>query len=148
MGACSGKKQMPEDILSPADMTRVLIQVHMLEARVNTLGLRRDTAAVVYAHFHNLMLEKMEVDSATFNRSFDYYSKEPPLFLKVYNAVVDSLISYETREKMEMEEAPDTLKVEAPEPMGIPSSDDPDAVTRSTAIRDSLRKTTPRFQRQ
>lgn len=100
IGACSEKEKTPADVLSKQQMTRVLIQVHLLEAKVGRLGLTHDSAKQVYNHLHYLMLEKEGIDSAAFTKSFDYYSLNHAQFTKIYNAVVDSLIEQETREKL------------------------------------------------
>jgi len=104
IGACSEKEGIPKDVLSKQQMTRVLIQMHMLEAKVGRLALTHDSAKQVYNHFHSLLLEQEEIDSVTFAKSFDYYSINPAQFTKIYNAVVDSLMERESREKLMLDE--------------------------------------------
>ena len=103
-GACSEKEETPTDVLSKQQMTRVLIQMHLLEAKVGRLGLTHDSAKLVYNHLHYLMLEREGIDSASFAKSFDYYTLNPTQFTKIYNAVVDSLIEQETKEELLLDE--------------------------------------------
>jgi len=110
-GDCSGKEGTPKGVLSRQQMTHLLIQVHLLETKVARLGLTPDSAEVVYQHFEKLILQRAGVDSATFAGSFEYYSANPRLFTKVYNAVVDSLLERENREKLELERADSLLNM-------------------------------------
>ncbi len=110
-GDCSGKQEIPKDILDKKQMTSLLIQVHLLEAKVARLGLMADTAKQVYDHFQRLMLKEAGVDSAVFARSFAYYSDNPQHFKKVYNAVVDSLMERESRQKLALDQADSLLNV-------------------------------------
>jgi hypothetical protein len=131
-GDCSGKQEIPKDILDKNQMTKLLIQVHLLEAKVGRLGLRADSAKQVYDHFQRLMLQEAGVDSVSFARSFAYYSDNPQHFKKVYNAVVDSLIERETREKLELDKADsllnvsvDTLRQDSTKSRALPTGDVP-----------------------
>lgn len=103
-GDCSGKQRLPKDLLSKEEMTHVMIQIHLLEAKMGRLSLRIDSAKKVYRHFEGELLRELKVDSAVFANSFDYYSKNPEVFTKIYNAVVDSLMEMESREKLMLDE--------------------------------------------
>lgn len=135
-GDCSGKQEIPDGLLSKQEMTRVMIQVHLLEAKIGRLGLRHDSAKVVYKHFEVELLKELKIDTGDFAASFEYYATQPEMFTKIYNAVVDSLIEMESREKLRDDEEQkaksdslgmgaakdslvvvvDSLKVEKPKP--------------------------------
>ena len=117
-------------------MTRVMIQIHLLEAKVGRLGLRSDSAKTVYKHLELELLNELKIDTGDFNESFNYYSTKPEVFAKIYDAVVDSLMEMESRGKLIEDEeqkaktdslalvnakdslsvAIDSLKIERPEP--------------------------------
>jgi hypothetical protein len=99
-GDCSGKQDIPEGLLNKQEMTHVMIQIHLLEAKIGRLGLRTDSAKVVYKHFESELFRELKMDTSYFNKSFSYYSKKPEIFTKIYNAVVDSLIEMESREQL------------------------------------------------
>lgn len=98
--ACSGEEKLPNDILTQEEMTHIMIQIHLLEAKVGRLGISKDSALTVYAHFENVILKDSEVDSSIYFESFQYYSVHPKIFSKLYAAVTDSLMEMESKEKL------------------------------------------------
>ena len=93
--AC-GPAEAPEDLLEPEDMTKVLMEVHLLEAKVNELSITPlDSEQVVYDHFEKLLFDTLSITQEQYERSFNYYLDHPKQFEKIYNAVVDSLLQKE-----------------------------------------------------
>lgn len=109
-GACSEKEELPEDILSKEKMTHMMIQIHLIEAKVGRLRLPRDSQQVVYRHFEKELLKEMGIDSATYFTSFGYYSLHPALFTIVYEAVGDSLMEIESKEKLKEEAEKEAIR--------------------------------------
>ncbi|MCP4460667.1 MAG: DUF4296 domain-containing protein [Cytophagales bacterium] len=103
LGACSEKEQLPEDILSQKRMTHLMIQIHLLEAKVGRMGVRRDSALVVFKHFENKLFEANGIDSTIYYKSFNYYGMHPEYFSEVYAAVSDSMLEIESKERLKIE---------------------------------------------
>lgn len=102
-GACSEKEQVPDHIIPQSQMTNMMIQIHLLEAKIKRLGISQDSAKVVYNHFESILLKDAGLDSLTYFSSYDYYSDHPKLFAQVYTAVTDSLMEMESKEKLKFE---------------------------------------------
>ena len=83
-GDCSGKQEIPDGLLSKQEMTHIMIQIHLLEAKIGRLGLPSDSAKQVYMHFESELFRALAVDSSIFFKSYDYYSQEPEIFTKIY----------------------------------------------------------------
>jgi len=109
-GACSGEEKLPEDILSEAEMTSMIIQIHLLEAKIGKARIKRDSSIAVYQYFEKELFKELGMDSAMYYKSFDYYSKHPEAFSKVYVAVGDSLMEMEAKEKLKVEAQKQALK--------------------------------------
>ena len=81
----------PADVLSPPAMTKVLIDLHIAEAKALQTRSPGDTVAVVYEILRKSVLERNHTDTATFYRSFSWYATHTNEFDKIYEDIVDSL---------------------------------------------------------
>ena len=72
-------------------MTELLVDFHLLEAKIEQLGVKPDSAKKVYSHFATLLYEKYEVDSAQYQESLLFYLDHPEMMHDIYEVVVDSL---------------------------------------------------------
>lgn len=89
---CVGEPEKPENLIEKPEMIDVLIQVHLLEAKINKVPKRKgDSAQYVYDHFQNMLFEDMNIDSARYHRSMAFYMDNPRELTSIYQAVVDSL---------------------------------------------------------
>jgi len=96
MGLCMmlGCQRTIEDNkgLLPRDkMVSLLIDIHILEAKVNKLRLKSDSAKAVYNTFEEKIFLDHNVDRAVYDRSLQYYLIETKELKKVYQVVIDSL---------------------------------------------------------
>lgn len=99
-GACSGKQAPPEDILTKEQFTHILIETHLIEAKIERLYVSNDSAQTLFSYFQGLLFEQQETDSATFYKTLDYYKNNPKRFLKLYEVVTDSLLEMEAKGKL------------------------------------------------
>ncbi len=98
LGGCSGQSDTPPaNILKPQAMVRLMIDLHLSESKAMQVRVPGDTVRYVYTAFKERALKKNNTDSATFNRSFKWYSSHTDLMDKVYADVVDSLGVRETK---------------------------------------------------
>ncbi|RJE75321.1 MULTISPECIES: DUF4296 domain-containing protein [Reichenbachiella] len=89
LNAC--KRDRPEDVISKSKMTEILIEQHLLEAKVLLLKVRTDSTNKVYNSLEQEIFEKYGVDKAMYEKSYQYYISKPELLDEIYEVVVDSL---------------------------------------------------------
>ncbi|PIB35865.1 hypothetical protein BFP72_10900 [Reichenbachiella sp. 5M10] len=111
LNACQRKNE--EKVISRNTMTEILIDQHILEAKVLLLKLRTDSSAKVFNSLEKELFEKYKVDKATFERSFQYYLAHPEKLDKIYEVVVDSLNVYDQNAGVAEEEEEKRIKAEA-----------------------------------
>ena len=90
-GACTAEKEKSSDILSHAEMVKALMDVYLIEQRVNHLGLASDSATTIVYRLKSEVFKKTKVSDSAFNKSFNYYIDRPTELEAIYAAVVDSL---------------------------------------------------------
>lgn len=93
MGCTKGETEIPPDVLSRDEMVTVLIDVHLLEAKVNKLYLNPDSSAQVYNHYQKLLFEDLGITAEEYNRSLAFYIDELGEMRNIYNRVTDSLLA-------------------------------------------------------
>jgi hypothetical protein len=89
--ACQEDK-LKNDILPPATMSNILIDIHIAEAKVNHIGIgNRDSSSATYVAMENQILKKHKVAKKKYIKSFRYYNSRPKEMDEIYTAVIDSL---------------------------------------------------------
>ncbi|SFB76067.1 protein of unknown function [Flexibacter flexilis DSM 6793] len=94
LSACQKKTNVldvPADVLPPAKMVSVQIRLHLAEAKAMQSRIGADTADALYLHYQKEVLAQQQIDTATYKRSFRFYSQHPAEFDKIYAQVIDSL---------------------------------------------------------
>jgi hypothetical protein len=87
----------PAGILSKPQMVNVLTEIYIAEEKVNRLGVRRDSAEVVFKLMEGKVFDKTGISDSVFAASLDYYVDRPKEFELIYTALVDSLQLKEQR---------------------------------------------------
>ena len=82
-------------------MTSVLVDVHLLEAKVLQLNLSTDSTTKVYSILEKQLFEKHNTDSLQYAESMKFYAREPELFHDIYEIVVDTLMIRERSKKID-----------------------------------------------
>jgi hypothetical protein len=95
------KQQAPSDLLTKEAMVRILIDVHIAEAKVTQMGLAPDSAMKVFQKSKEDILKKNHVKPELFKKSFDYYINNLQGMDDIYAAIVDSLSLREARGKLD-----------------------------------------------
>ncbi|GAB3708168.1 hypothetical protein GCM10027592_43000 [Spirosoma flavus] len=93
LAGCTAPEDAPPDNLIPKDrMVDILTEVHMNEARVSRLGLASiDSSNIVYKRLENQLFKKMKVDTATYRKSYIYYSSHPAEMEVIYKQITKNL---------------------------------------------------------
>lgn len=81
----------PADLIPEKKMTAILVDVHIAESRVESMGLPHDSALVFFQHQQRQIFKKHRVPADQFFRSYDYYVTNVSELDKIYEKVVDSL---------------------------------------------------------
>ena len=98
---CNVPNETPDPLLNEVVMSNILLDVHLLESKINTLGKKGDTSFQIYDHFEKLILEKHGVDSLVYTQNLAYYLEHPSLLEKVYTAIIDSLLLRENTNRID-----------------------------------------------
>lgn len=96
---CQTQNAKPDNLLSLKDMTKALIEVHTLEARIQEHNYNLlDSAQVAYQDAEKKLFQKLKITYKQYKNSYDYYLKEQPETLdNIYIVVIDSLRKREAK---------------------------------------------------
>ena len=95
--SCGESPKAEGPVLTQSQMVKALIEVYLLEQKVNRMGLPRDSAERQFERFKPVIFERLNVSDSIFKRSFNYYMDHPKQMELIYSAVVDSLSLMEQR---------------------------------------------------
>jgi hypothetical protein len=102
--ACAKKQEKPEGLLSQSEMVAFLIDMHIAEARITDLSVRRDSAVFLFEVMEDSLFKKHNIaHDSIYLASYEYYINNVGEMEKIYSAVVDSLSLRERLSKMEKE---------------------------------------------
>lgn len=88
---------MPEDILSQDQMVSVLSELYILEHKISSLGVTRDSLTQIFAAMKGRVFEKSGVSDSAFSKSLNYYVDRPKSLEEIYTVLIDSLNLREQR---------------------------------------------------
>ncbi len=90
--SCSKKKSIPEHIIPEERMAEILVDIHLLESKIDHLDIPRDSSQLLYkAYEYDLLVNKYKVDTLTYKQSFTFYTKNLTEFGTVYDIVLKSM---------------------------------------------------------
>ncbi|VAW28474.1 hypothetical protein MNBD_BACTEROID06-1303 [hydrothermal vent metagenome] len=95
--AC-GQSNKHGKIMTHEQMVNYLIQLHIAEAQVQNLRLKKDSSMIVFDIYEKYLLEKNELSDTLFVNSYNYYLKNPIELETIYEAVVDSISVRKSKE--------------------------------------------------
>ena len=73
-------------------MADILTEVHMAEARISRINLRSvDSSHIAYKHLEDQIFRKFGVDTATYRKSYIFYSSHPTNMEAIYKQVTEKL---------------------------------------------------------
>ncbi len=99
-GCIQLSSEVPEELLDKEEMAKVMTEIHILEARIYKLYLKQDSSKILYDHYEELLLDSLDISKDQFDQSLEYYfTNDVKGFQKVYEVVVDSLLSRQKRAK-------------------------------------------------
>ncbi|WP_113661358.1 DUF4296 domain-containing protein [Pedobacter nanyangensis] len=112
------KPGIPKDIVQPAEMEKILFDIHVVDGYVATIP-SPDSAKKVSAPIYKGIFKKYGIDSAMHAKSMAYYYSRPDLLSKMYDRISTRL--NKSREdlikKKEKQAAAEAAKQAAPQPV-------------------------------
>jgi Domain of unknown function (DUF4296) len=95
--SCGKKDKVPEGILSRDQMVSVMSELYILEQKVSTLGIKRDSIAGIFRELSERTFDSVGVSDSVFRHSLSYYMDRPAVMEIIYTSLVDSLNLREQR---------------------------------------------------
>ncbi|TKC06121.1 DUF4296 domain-containing protein [Pedobacter frigoris] len=84
------KPGVPKDLIQPDEMAKVLHDIHITDAYVGILP-DPDSVKIIAASYYKGIYKKYNIDSALYNKSMDYYYKNPKVLDEIYTKVTEVL---------------------------------------------------------
>lgn len=97
LGGCKSEPEIPQDIMSEAEMVKILIEMRLAEGKVNSLALPTDSAKSLYLYVESQLLKELDIDTSQYIKSFQYYVLSPESFTRISETVIDSLKARQKR---------------------------------------------------
>ncbi len=88
--ACDKHKEQVE-VMSEELMVNYLIELHIAEAQIQNLRLKKDSAEFVFKIYEQHLINKNNLTDSLFIRSYNFYLQNPTRLESIYEAVVDSI---------------------------------------------------------
>lgn len=95
--SCTNKDRVPEGILSKDKMVTVLAELYVVEQKISTLGVTRDSLTQIFDALKGRVFEKTGVSESVFDESLSYYVDNPQSLETIYTVLIDSLNLREQR---------------------------------------------------
>ncbi|CAH0996641.1 hypothetical protein EMA8858_02773 [Emticicia aquatica] len=100
--ACSKYPSPPKDAIDKATMSKILADIHLVEANVSRLSLRDyDSTKMVYKELERQILVKYKTDTTRYRASYNYYVTNPELMTAIYDDVIKNLEEIKKKKKVE-----------------------------------------------
>ena len=86
-----GKEEPRKGILTQDELTKLMIEFYLGEARLSNLAIPYDSASKLFIPFEESVMKKYGVSDSTLYKTYQYYFDHPTELEKVYEIVIDSL---------------------------------------------------------
>lgn len=81
----------PQKLLPKPDFARLLIELHVMESRVDAARLSRDSSVALFEQVKDSLLRSHQTTDSAFQQTYRYYSIHGKDLQEVYDVVIDSL---------------------------------------------------------
>ncbi len=90
---CKDKKEAspPDWVVNKDKMIGFLIDLHVVEAKLIKLGVKKDSSRLLFKAYQDELFVKHNIDDSVYFKSYNYYLSEVDKLREIYEAVVDSL---------------------------------------------------------
>lgn len=84
------------NVLTPDKMRKVLLGLHIAEAKLQFLNFSQDSNLVLSRAFKQNVFDKLKIDTGYFRKSYKFYAENPFIYDRLYESVNDSLSMRQT----------------------------------------------------
>jgi len=104
--SCGESENKPDKLLPKVKMVEMLIDIHILESKIQNLRLKKDSSQLLFNSFEREVFKNNNVDKEVYLKSFEYYLNDVDAMEEIYEVVVDSLnfLEKSLKEKIEISE--------------------------------------------
>jgi hypothetical protein len=96
--SCSSSKK-PEGVLTQAQLSALLIDVYLAEARVESVTLPKDSLMKIFVPHEQKILQAKGIPDSILKLTYQYYLAHPKELEQVYDAIIDTLVLRDQRLK-------------------------------------------------
>ncbi|HLZ16669.1 MAG TPA: DUF4296 domain-containing protein [Cyclobacteriaceae bacterium] len=96
MVSCHPDKK-PEGILTQPQLSALLVEIYLAEARVDQVPVTKDSSIRFYLPFEEKLLKRKGITDSLLKKTYTYYLAHPKELEQVYDAVIDTLALREQR---------------------------------------------------
>jgi hypothetical protein len=90
-GCIHTSKKIPEGIMSQKEMVAYLIDLQLVDAKIQSLNLPEDSIKKFYGKLEQELFKKHDITDSLYIKSVSYYLYDVKGMEEIYSAVVDSL---------------------------------------------------------
>lgn len=96
--ACQ-KEKRPEGVLSPEELSKLMVELYLAEARIGGQNMAKDTAMKYFIPFEEKLKGRYGVSDSIIRITYQYYISHPEELEKIYDSVIDTLSLREQKER-------------------------------------------------
>lgn len=108
--ACNNPDPKPKNMLEDEEMVKVLIELHLVEARADLLNIPQDSLRPILERRYDEIFAELDIDTAAFNASFNFYEHNPAQMDSLYQKVVDALVERESNYRANTPDSSETTE--------------------------------------
>jgi len=90
IGLYSCKTGIPNDVIQPDKMEKVLYDMHIVDGYLSLLQ-KPNVVKKAASKYYNGVYKKFDIDSASYTKSMDYYYQRPDLLNNMYQNLIKQL---------------------------------------------------------
>jgi hypothetical protein len=93
------KEKRPAGVLSPKELSKIMAELYLLEAKGNSKNMVRDSVMKYFTPAEQKLYAREGVSDSIMRLTYQYYIDRPEQFEKIYDSVIDSLSLREQKER-------------------------------------------------
>ncbi|MBI1767408.1 MAG: DUF4296 domain-containing protein [Bacteroidetes bacterium] len=90
-------KEKPKQILTKAQLSSLLVDVYLAEARTESIPKIKDSTIRYFIPFEQKLLKDRGIADSVLKETYTYYMSNPKELEQVYDSVIDTLVLREQR---------------------------------------------------
>ena len=91
ISSCKNKEDHNNLYIPKEKMVNILIEIHLLEEKINQLNYPKDSSKYIYELFEEEIFKKYDISDEEYRSSYSYYFFDPKQLDEIYQSVIDSL---------------------------------------------------------